>query len=93
MQPPWLELGEKNKIIRSHYGFFWSRECWHPHRRPILISIFMISFVFIVVFTMFNFFVGAVTGGMATAIELFNAADEESRAIKISAIAERDGPK
>jgi hypothetical protein len=89
---PWVELGTKNQKIDTLFGSFWLRECWHPRRQAVLSSVFHVCFVFITAFVVFSCFIGAVTGGMADAVEDFHQAEAAEKAKRAASQAEREDP-
>jgi hypothetical protein len=94
--PPWIKLGEPNKKIYTQAGWFWAPECWNPHNQgpqQILAVIYFISFPIVVAFVMFSTFIGAVTGGMADAMDEFKKEEEKVKAKKAKKLADQDDPK
>jgi hypothetical protein len=91
--PPWIKLGQPNKKIYTQAGWFWARECWNPHRQPILVAFYFVSFPIIVAFVMFSTFIGAVTGGMADAMDEFKEEEEKEKKKKAQKLADQADPK
>jgi hypothetical protein len=90
---PWDELGLPNKKIHTDFGWFWNRVCWEPQRQPVLIVVYLVAFTVIAAFVMFSCFIGAVTGGMADAMDEFKEQEEKDKAKKASRLAEKEDPK
>jgi hypothetical protein len=73
-------LGQKNQMMITHLGTFRQSECWHSKGQPAIATIFYISFVIIASFIVLSLFIGAVCGGMAEALDEFEAEDERAKA-------------
>jgi hypothetical protein len=78
-------LGPRNKMIKSHYGNFPDRVCWHPTKSPIIAAAYFMVFVIIAAFIILSLFIGAVVGGMNDALDAFKQQEYAAKVASLTA--------
>lgn len=72
-------MGSAGGVFVTDWGSFPVRECWRPKRQAVIATIYYVSFTILVSFVIFSFFIGAVVGGMADALEEFEKSEAEEK--------------